>query len=338
MKMGTPPKVSVVITLYNKALYIERAIGSVLAQSYQDYELVVIDDGSTDGGTDLVKKISDPRLRVTQQENGGESAARNRGIQESHGPLIAMLDADDQWFPGFLQAIVSLSERFPEAGIYATGYQTIHRRNLRVETSIVTENGDRQCLILDYFKKACVADFVWSSAQAIPRPVYEYVGGFAENEPMGADLDMWGRIAMQYPIAYDSRPLALYHNEAAGRMVTTWRRRPTFPPFVRSGRFALESGRLNPDLLGDFREYLNRLMLQYIQRVIAAGDRPELRKILFHELYPTKIYRGEVIFLKVAQKILPLRFLYALQRLKNSRWISFRRGVRKAQGVVCRIV
>lgn len=249
-----------------------------------------------------------------------------------------MLDADDQWVPDFLEAIVSLSERFPEAGICATGYYTIHRRNLRVETSIVTENGDRQCLLLDYFKKACVADFVWSSAQAIPRHVYEDIGGFAENEPMGADLDMWGRIALKYPIAYDSRPLAVYHNEAAGRMVMTWRRRPTFPPFVRSGRFALESGGFNPDLVGYLREYLNRLMLQYIQRVIAAGDRPELRKTLFHELYPTKIYRREVIFLKAAQKIFPLRFLYAIQRLKKSRWISFWRGVREARGVVCRIV
>ncbi len=95
------PLISVVIPLYNKEPYIKRAIDSILAQKIQDYEIIVIDDGSTDKSAEVVKSFPDPRIRLIQQENAGVSAARNRGIEEAKAELIAFLDADDEWTPIF---------------------------------------------------------------------------------------------------------------------------------------------------------------------------------------------------------------------------------------------
>jgi len=117
--------ISVVIPLYNKARHIRRALSSVLAQTAPCFELVVVDDGSTDGSADVVRSISDSRLRLVVQPNGGECAARNRGIRETSGELIAFLDADDEWLPEFLSTVMRLYDQCPQAGAYATAYRCV---------------------------------------------------------------------------------------------------------------------------------------------------------------------------------------------------------------------
>src|ERR1700680_3290107 len=99
------PSVSVVVPLYNKARYIARSLDSIARQTFQDFEVLVIDDGSTDGGGAIAAATGDCRLRVVAQQNRGVGAARNRGITEGTGNLVAFLDADDTWEPAFLEAI-----------------------------------------------------------------------------------------------------------------------------------------------------------------------------------------------------------------------------------------
>jgi glycosyltransferase involved in cell wall biosynthesis len=333
------PDVSVVVPLYNKAEYIERAISSLLKQTYPDFEVVVVDDGSTDGGADIVTEIAEPRVRMVRQENKGEGAARNRGIRESRGSLIAMLDADDEWDPEFLESVVALAQRFPDAGIYATGYRSVYRGGLITETSLASDGSDMCIRVYDYFKKACVAGFVWSSAQAIPRFVYDKVGGFDEATPIGIDLDMWGRIALRYPVAYDCVVRASYRNDVQGfRMVHAYKKTLAFPPFVRSARAAIECGLVRGEVTADLREYVNRLLLQYVDRAIAAGNRAELRRVLRGELYPTEALKREVIALRLASVACPMSLLYWMRRVLNSRWISFARRQRLDSGVVRRVV
>ncbi|MDP8208206.1 MAG: glycosyltransferase family A protein [Candidatus Electryonea clarkiae] len=130
--------ISVVIPLYNKEQYIARAIQSVLSQTYNDFELIVVDDGSTDASAKVVEEFNDPRQRLIRQPNAGECAARNRGIAESRTELIAFLDADDQWLPEHLIAIKCLSEKYPECGAFATAYDIVdppyHRYTANFET------------------------------------------------------------------------------------------------------------------------------------------------------------------------------------------------------------
>jgi len=118
----TPVFFSIVIPLYNKEATIARAIQSVLNQTVQDFEIVIVNDGSTDKGPDIVSAIKDSRIRLIHQENQGVSAARNKGIAEAKYDLIAFLDADDEWHPQFIEEILNLKSKYPMCDVYATNY------------------------------------------------------------------------------------------------------------------------------------------------------------------------------------------------------------------------
>ncbi|MDD5303369.1 MAG: glycosyltransferase family A protein, partial [Elusimicrobia bacterium] len=128
------PKVSVVIPLYNKGPHIARALDSVLAQSVRDFEIVVVDDASTDGGAEIVRRHHDRRIRLVGRDKPGPGghAARNAGIKAAAAPLIAFLDADDTWEPQYLETILRMRKAYPQAGAYATAYR-IYDRGGRVE-------------------------------------------------------------------------------------------------------------------------------------------------------------------------------------------------------------
>ena len=116
-------KISIVIPLYNKAPYVRRALDSIAAQTFTDFELIVIDDGSTDDGAAIVEKYLDRRFRLIRQANAGPGAARNVGIAQARGEFIAFLDADDEWLPNYLAEGLRLFEEFgPEVASVTSGY------------------------------------------------------------------------------------------------------------------------------------------------------------------------------------------------------------------------
>ena len=210
--------ISVVIPLYNKARHVRRAIDSVLDQAYQHFEIVVVDDGSTDGGADVVRQFADHRIRLIVQENAGVSAARNRGIQEASQDFIAFLDADDQWLPVFLETVVGLHERHPDAGIFATAYR-LSRGHVNDHPAF------RHCptepqggLLPDYFRASLGPPPVWSSAVMIPKPVLIEVGGFPVGVKRGEDLQTWARIALRYRVAWSPVEGAMYHLSSDNRI------------------------------------------------------------------------------------------------------------------------
>lgn len=122
--------ISIVIPLYNKEKQIAHTLQSVFAQTFQDFEIVIVDDGSTDNSVMEVKKFDDPRVLLIQQSNAGVSAARNRGIEEANGELIAFLDADDEWMPEFLQTILQLKKIYFNCKVWATSYFNSWNGNL----------------------------------------------------------------------------------------------------------------------------------------------------------------------------------------------------------------
>lgn len=111
--------ISVVIPLYNKAHTIGRTLGTVMRQTFQDFEVVIVNDGSTDDGTNVIRKnFTDSRIRIIDQENAGVSMARNRGVDEAKGKWIAFLDGDDEWHPEYLNEMQKLIVKYPEAGLF----------------------------------------------------------------------------------------------------------------------------------------------------------------------------------------------------------------------------
>lgn len=204
---------SVVIPLYNKQQTIDRAVRSVLNQTVQDFEIVVVNDGSTDRGPEVVEAITDPRIRLVHQMNQGVSAARNRGVAESKAELTAFLDADDFWEPGFLEEISVLCGSYPGCGIYATRYSFCRgedRWPAIVRPLSGLDEGDRG-LLRDYFKVASISHPpVCSSATCVRKGALLEVGGFPVGVTSGEDLLTWARLAVRHPVAYSVKPLATF--------------------------------------------------------------------------------------------------------------------------------
>ncbi len=211
------PDITVVIPLYNGARYVHRSLESVLNQSYNRFEVIVVDDGSDDGGGEAVLSCGDPRVRLVRQENRGVSFARNRGAMEGRGSHIAYLDADDEWDRGFLEAVVCLVHTYPEAGIYGTGYRKVFSRGPIVEvTTKEVYHGQSTMLIHDYLERAMHLSPIHSSGVLIPRRILEELGGFTVGAVLGQDTEMWARISLRYPIAYDTRILFSFHETDNG--------------------------------------------------------------------------------------------------------------------------
>jgi hypothetical protein len=209
--------VSVIVPLYNKQRHVLRAITSVLAQTVPDFEVVVVDDGSTDGGGDIVRRMTDSRIRLVSQENAGVSAARNRGIAESRSELVAFLDADDEWEPGFLETVLALREQHPGAGIYATAYRYQKGETTWRPHFVDCVDSGRGGLLDDYFRAAMGQAPVWTSAVMIPKWVFSEVGAFPVGVKTGEDRHMWARIALRHPIAWSPIEGAVYHLSADNR-------------------------------------------------------------------------------------------------------------------------
>jgi glycosyltransferase involved in cell wall biosynthesis len=219
------PAVSIVIPLYNMEHYIGRALNSILAQTIQDFEVIVVDDGSTDQGSKVVRGFSDHRIHLIQQPNQGVSAARNRGINESQSDLIAFLDADDEWLPGFIETILRLKAKFPDAGLYGTGYQ-VHYPGSIVHKIYAKNKGDR--LLSSYFK--AVIDFSESGNISYPfnsssfaawKDALNSVGGYPLNLKVNEDVVVWGKIALKYHVAYSPTICSTIHRFTSKRLYGT---------------------------------------------------------------------------------------------------------------------
>ena len=204
--------ITVIIPLYNKEASIATALRGVLAQTYQDFEVVVVDDGSTDGGAAVVETFDDPRIRLIRQANAGVSAARNRGIAEARGEHVAFLDADDEWMPEFLEEIAALIAEYPECRARATNY--IFNSNGVKSPTILRRMpfAEGRGVLTNYFEVAsCSHPPMWTSAVCIERALLQEIGGFPVGIKSGEDLLVWARTAVRTQWAYSMRALAQYN-------------------------------------------------------------------------------------------------------------------------------
>ena len=276
------PQFSIIIPLYNKAPYIRKAVESVVAQTRGDWELIVVDDGSTDGGDNNVKTISDSRIKLVRQENAGVSTARNNGVSLATAPYITFLDADDWWEPAFLEEMSGLIERHPAAGIYGTGYYIV--KNGKKKVAPVGVDDDFKEGGINYYrvyaKTLCMP--LTSISVCIPRKVFDDGGGFPMGITLGEDLLLWLHIALTNQVVLLNKPLSNYNQDVDVTYRGTHNKRynpDTFCTF-HFDRFA-EEEKKNHDLkmlldrlrvysLMNFRQY--NLYPQRVQQEIEKVD------------------------------------------------------------------
>lgn len=208
---------SVIIPLYNKAAHVRKAVNSVLAQSFRDFELIVVDDGSTDGSADIVGNIQDNRIRLIRQENAGVSMARNNGAAASSASYLCFLDADDWWEPSFLEEMDKLIDEFPNAGIYGTNYTIVNetKRKTRIAPIGLEDGFERGYINYCQAYAKHLGMPLTSSSVCIPKDVFKRMGGFPKGITLGEDFILWIHIALQYKVAFLNKPLSNYNQDVA---------------------------------------------------------------------------------------------------------------------------
>jgi glycosyltransferase involved in cell wall biosynthesis len=192
------PRVSVVIPTYNRRMLLERALASVLAQTRRDFEIIVVDDGSTDDTKAMVQAHAGARYFF--QANAGPAKARNTGIRAARGDLIAFLDSDDVWLPNFLEVQTDVLERHRQVALSCTASKVGNKEAKHFSRA-------QELFVGDLYGKLYAASFVRTPATMVRKSCLADVGYFNEAYRWCEDVDLWLRIARKYPIAYVSRCL-----------------------------------------------------------------------------------------------------------------------------------
>lgn len=198
------PTVSVIIPTYNRTALLREAIASVQAQTFTDWELLVIDDGSTDETPETVRTIRqhEPRLRYFHQANQGVAAARNLGIAKARGTYVAFLDDDDQWVPTKLAVQLAFMDARPALGLSYTRYWFVGGQSDRPVVYPTQLSATMEALIGE--------NYIGTSTVMVKRSALEAVGGFDEACRLNEDYALWLRIAQRFPIGGVQKPLAVY--------------------------------------------------------------------------------------------------------------------------------
>ncbi len=204
---------SIIIPLYNKADYLVKTINSVLDQTFRDFELIIINDGSTDSSLSVVEQFSDKRIKVYNQLNSGVSVARNNGVKYAKFEYIAFLDADDWWDSHFLEEMYKLIMGYQEAGLYGCSYNRV-KNTILYPANIGTDKNFVEGYI-DYFQ--VYARTFWSpincSFVVVKKTIFEEVGGFLDDLKFGEDFHLWAKIALKYKVAYLNKEMAFSNQD-----------------------------------------------------------------------------------------------------------------------------
>lgn len=302
--MANVPKISVVIPLYNKEKYIRRAVDSVLGQTCQGFELIVVNDGSTDRGPAIVREYNDPRICLIDQENRGVSAARNRGIGEARGEFVTFLDADDEWLPGFLALSVDAIHGL-ELDWSLTGWLAMRRSDNHCthgQLSPSTGNSTRA----HFFRLRNNGVPCHLGALMVRREIFGRLGGFHEGITHGEDVEMGWRIGLHYPyVAYVPSVLMFQHLAAEGRATNRSRTDEKLLNFWQAAT-ALDQSTCDAETLRAFRPVRDCFANKAIRFYLSTGCRkaasylresPQLRLSRLNRVLSMCPYRSSRVFL-----------------------------------------
>ena len=200
---------SVVIAVFNKEKYIADTIKSVLDQTYQEFEIIILNDGSTDNSEAEILKFKDPRIRYFSQKNQGASGARNAAIEKAENEYIALLDADDYWYPFYLEEQKKSIEAYPEEFVFATATQLkINQNVFDNQYSVNSDNG--KTIKANYFEGSFLTSLLHSSATVIHKNIFENVGWYDPKIKSGEDTDLYVRIGLKYDVVFSPKVCATY--------------------------------------------------------------------------------------------------------------------------------
>jgi glycosyltransferase involved in cell wall biosynthesis len=266
-------EISVVIPLSNKAAEIERTLCSVMGQSVQPREIIVVDDGSTDGSGEIVERMASPLLRLVRQQNAGVSAARNKAISLASGRWVALLDGDDRWSEDYLLTMAQLIERYPDCGAYGSAFYVDNGGEIVVADTPKSEG------VVDFFEESMSRYVLIPSAAILRRDLVVELGGFPEGMRMGEDQYLWTKIARVADVAFSPLPKVVYSRAASNRSASIFRPEQT--------KFSLED-LYDADASAISNEYVARVALGKALVESVRGGTESARRALEFFSYNTR--------------------------------------------------
>jgi len=277
MTSSEPPLVSVVIPTYNAERYVAEALESVLAQSYGNVEIIVVDDGSSDGTCSVVEGFGSD-VRLFRQPNQGPSAARNLGIAKARGDYVAFLDADDLWMPEKLELQLGCMEQHSGAALIFSDKVDFSEQMESDQTLFEREGLDERffghaTLVIDPFEKLLRLNFICTSTVLLEKKAVEAAGGFDEEHRFGEDFLLWLRIARRWGLARVDRPLVRYRRHEGNVTNSRLRYLESLPLVLRT-------------VMGEHADFL-------IERRISLRDRLALAHAELGKFHLARGNRGE---------------------------------------------
>ncbi|NBU80229.1 MAG: glycosyltransferase [Flavobacteriaceae bacterium] len=202
------PYFSIVIPVYNKEKFVAKTIKSVLSQTFTDYEIIIVNDGSTDQSETEILAIKDTRIQYFSKKNQGVALARNFGIEKATTDYICFLDADDYWYPTFLETMQRYSSKLPKQKVFAAAIE-IETKNKTIPAHYsISSKSDFE--IVNFFNASRKESVLWTSSVCIHKSVFEKVGDFDTKIKHGEDTELWIRIGLQFPIVFIRKIMARY--------------------------------------------------------------------------------------------------------------------------------
>lgn len=205
------PFFSIVIPLYNKEKYILDALQSVLNQTFENYEVIVVEDASTDKSQEVISTLKSEKVTVIKHDtNKGLSASRNTGIKNAKSNYIAFLDADDFWKDNYLEELFLLINSYPKAKLFATNYEELYQNDTILLPSNNSKNLEEKTIIHNFFEISLAQPLYCPSSFCVEKSVFETIGFYNESIRFGEDVDFNIRANLPYQLAYTKKPLVRY--------------------------------------------------------------------------------------------------------------------------------
>lgn len=304
---------TVVIPLFNKARYIESAVRSVLAQTLPAVEVIVIDDGSTDGGGELVEALHDERVRVIRQHNAGVAAARNHGIAVARGEWVALLDADDWHHPELLASLRRAHRACPEADMLAAGFRCVPDDGANCFRPWPVSGGEIE--VIRDLRRRWMVDIPFCSDTVAVRAtrLRAMQPCFPVGESFGEDLDLWFRLGDVTPVALVRAQLAAYRTQVAGSLSDG--RRPELAPSIRRMRARALNGSIAQQHRASALWFVAQQEITLARDLLADGRRREALSLLWSA---RGALFGKRWLLTAAMVVLPARVPREWQRWRLS--------------------
>lgn len=295
--------ISVIVPLYNKAFIIKKTLQSVLDQIYTDFEVLIVNDGSTDTSYEIVKKFDDSRIKILNQENKGAATARNTGVKNAKGKLIAFLDADDTWLPNHLETLVNLYYDFPNCGIYCNRYSILDSSNVEKKPHFININENYRGVIPNYFKSNKPFRIAITLNTLIPKTIIEEENFFSENVSNGQDLELWTKIALKHNIAINNVTTCIYNYYISNSLSKTKISEMKLLDFSQFEK----NEKVNPDL----KSFLDLYRLEYGLHFKIIGEKEKAAFYLNNVDSTNKTYKIKLLL------VTPSFILRSLLKIKH---------------------